>query len=98
MPFRSLSIEEVFKLLTGETPETLHVGKLVVCTATGFAFRKPHRDMIDQANPERNDETGMWQCPFCLKNDNPELSEVSINFVNYQSLACLCSTCSMVKI
>ncbi|XP_031559934.1 transcription elongation factor SPT6-like [Actinia tenebrosa] len=76
VPFRSLSIEEVFKLLTGETPETLYVGKLVVCTVTGFAFRKPHRDMIDQANPERNDETGLWQCPFCLNNDYPELSEV----------------------
>lgn len=76
-PYRSLSIEEVFRLLTGETPTTLYVGKLVVCKVTGFAFRKPAREMIDQANPERNDETGLWQCPFCLKNDFTELGDVS---------------------
>jgi transcription elongation factor SPT6 len=80
VPFRSLSIEEVFKLLSGETPESLYVGKLIVCTVTGFAFKKPLRDMIDQANPERDDDTGSWKCPFCLRNDYAELSEVSRYF------------------
>lgn len=28
----------------------------------------------------KNDETGLWQCPFCLKNDFPELSEVWNHF------------------
>ena len=79
-PFRSLSIEDRFRLLTGETSETLYVGKMVVCNVMGFAHRKPPRDQIDQANPVRNDETGLWQCPFCLKDDYPDLSEVSIKY------------------
>ena len=44
----------------------------------GISHRKPEGDQLDQANPVRNDETGLWQCPFCLKNDFPELSEVNI--------------------
>ena len=55
--------------------------------SSGIQHRKPQHDQLDQANPVRNDETGLWQCPFCLKNDFPELSEVgalyfacSVNF------------------
>lgn len=44
----------------------------------GISHRKPQGDQLDQANPVRNDETGLWQCPFCLKNDFPELSEVCL--------------------
>ena len=76
-PYRSLSIEDRFRLLTGETSETLYVGKLIMCTVTGFAHRKPPLDMIDQANPVRDDDSGLWQCPFCLKNDYSDLSEVN---------------------
>lgn len=75
-PYRSLTVEESFRLMTGETSESLYVGKMVVCTVTGFANRKPPRDMIDQAQPVRNDETGQWQCPFCLQDAFPDLSEV----------------------
>ena len=39
-PYRSLLVEERFRLLTGETNESLYVGKLVVCTVTGFANRE----------------------------------------------------------
>jgi transcription elongation factor SPT6 len=28
----------------------------------------------------KNDETGLWQCPFCLKNDFSELSDVWNHF------------------
>ena len=82
-PYRSLSVEERFRLLTSETSETLYVGKMVLATVTGFASRKPHRDQIDQANPERNEESGQWQCPFCLQDSFPELSEVIILFLCY---------------
>ena len=82
-PYRSLSVEERFRLLTSETSETLYVGKMVLATVTGFASRKPHRDQIDQANPERNEESGQWQCPFCLQDSFPELSEVIILFFCY---------------
>lgn len=43
----------------------------------GITHRKPEGDQLDQANPVRKEDTGLWQCPFCLKNDFPELSEVS---------------------
>ncbi|XP_067032168.1 transcription elongation factor SPT6-like [Acropora muricata] len=76
LPYRALTVEERFRLLTGETSETLYVGKMVVCGVTGFANRKPPRDMIDQAQPVRNEETGQWQCPFCLQDTFPDLSEV----------------------
>ena len=77
-PFRALTVEELFRLLTGETSESLYVGRMVICTVTGFANRKPPRDMIDQAQPVRNDETGQWQCPFCLQDTYPDLSEVRL--------------------
>ncbi|KAK2574192.1 Transcription elongation factor SPT6 [Acropora cervicornis] len=51
LPYRALTVEDRFRLLTGETSETLYVGKMVVCGVTGFANRKPPRDMIDQAQP-----------------------------------------------
>lgn len=75
-PYRTLTVEERFRLVTGETNESLYVGKMVVCTVTGFANRKPPRDMIDQAQPVRNDDSGQWQCPFCLQDTFPDLSEV----------------------
>ncbi|XP_018496136.1 LOW QUALITY PROTEIN: transcription elongation factor SPT6-like, partial [Galendromus occidentalis] len=72
--------EILFNLLTKETPETFFVGKLVTCQVSGIARKKPQGEQLDQANPIRNDESGLWQCPFCLKNDFPELSEVWNHF------------------
>ena len=56
----------------------MFLGKLIQCRVTGIATKRPRGDQLDQANPVRNDETGLWQCPFCKKNDFPELSEVSV--------------------
>ncbi|XP_046966341.1 transcription elongation factor SPT6 [Vanessa cardui] len=78
--YRSPTAEEMFDMLTKESPETLYVGKLVLATVVGITHRKPQREMLDQANPVRNDETGLWECPFCHKNDFPELSEVWNHF------------------
>ncbi|XP_053983538.1 transcription elongation factor SPT6-like isoform X1 [Hylaeus volcanicus] len=78
--YQSPSPEKLFDMLTKETPETFYVGKLVLATVVGISHRKPQGDQLDQANPVRNDETGLWQCPFCLKNDFPELSEVWNHF------------------
>ena len=52
------------------------IGKLILCRVSGFAHKRPKGDQLDQADPVRNDDTGLWQCPFCLKSDLPELSEV----------------------
>lgn len=78
--FQALNPEEQFDVLTKETPETFYVGKLVIATVVGISHKKPQGDQLDQANPVRNDETGLWQCPFCMKNDFPELSEVWNHF------------------
>ncbi|KOC62723.1 Transcription elongation factor SPT6 [Habropoda laboriosa] len=80
VPYQSLNTEKLFDVLTKETPESFYVGKLVLATVVGISHRKPQGDQLDQANPVRNDETGLWQCPFCLKNDFPELSEVWNHF------------------
>ncbi|XP_068633718.1 transcription elongation factor SPT6 [Battus philenor] len=80
VPYRSPTLEEMFDILTKESPETFYVGKMVLATVVGITHRKPQREMLDQANPVRNDETGLWECPFCHKNDFPELSEVWNHF------------------
>lgn len=50
-------------MLTKETPESFYIGKLITCVVTGIAHRRPQGESYDQAI--RNDETGLWQCPFC---------------------------------
>ncbi|CAH0715376.1 unnamed protein product, partial [Brenthis ino] len=80
VPYRSPTAEELFDMLTKESPDTFFVGKMVLATVIGITHRKPQREMLDQANPVRNDETGLWECPFCHKNDFPELSEVWNHF------------------
>ncbi|GBP70340.1 Transcription elongation factor SPT6 [Eumeta japonica] len=80
VPYRPPTPEELFDILTKESPDTFYVGKMVLATVVGITHRKPQREMLDQANPVRNDETGLWECPFCHKNDFPELSEVWNHF------------------
>jgi len=79
-PYRSCPVEERFNLLTKETPQTFYIGKLITCQVTGIAHRRPQGDQLEVAHPVRNDETGLWQCPFCQKNNFPELSEVWNHF------------------
>ncbi|KAI8507404.1 Transcription elongation factor SPT6 [Branchiostoma belcheri] len=79
-PFRSPTVEEKFNMLTKETPETFYIGKLVQCRVTGIAHRRPQGDQLDQANPVRSEETGLWRCPFCQRDTFPELSEVWNHF------------------
>ncbi|RUS83311.1 hypothetical protein EGW08_008933 [Elysia chlorotica] len=79
-PYRSPSSEEKFNMLTKETPETFYVGKLVQAQVSGIAHKRPQGDQLDQANPVRDDETGLWQCPFCHSKEFPELSDVWSHF------------------
>ena len=78
--YQSPNPEKLFDMLTKESMETFHTGKLVLAKVVGISHKKPQGEQLDQANPVRNDETGLWQCPFCLKNDFPELSEVWNHF------------------
>ncbi|XP_055297233.1 transcription elongation factor SPT6 isoform X2 [Sitodiplosis mosellana] len=79
-PYKPLSREEMFEVLTKETRNTFYVGKLVLAKVIGVVHRKPQGEQLDNADPEKNAETGLWQCPFCLKNDFPELAEVWNHF------------------
>ncbi|XP_055861753.1 transcription elongation factor SPT6 [Biomphalaria glabrata] len=79
-PYRSPSLEERFNMLTKETPETFYVGKLVQVQVTGIAHKRPQGEQLDQANPVRDDESGLWQCPFCHSTQFPELSDVWSHF------------------
>jgi transcription elongation factor SPT6 len=65
--YQQPSPEDIFNMVTKETPQTFFIGKLVLATVTGFQHRKPKREELDRANPNRNDTTGLWQCPFCLQ-------------------------------
>ena len=56
-----------------------------------MVHRKPHGEQLDQADPVRNEETGLWQCPFCHKNDFPELSEVSLSIKHGNLKERICS-------
>uniref|UniRef100_A0A674C8C8 Transcription elongation factor SPT6 n=1 Tax=Salmo trutta TaxID=8032 RepID=A0A674C8C8_SALTR len=76
--YRGPNTEEIFNLLTKETPETFYIGKLITSVVTGIAHWRPQGESYDQAI--RNDETGLWQCPFCQQDNFPELSEVWNHF------------------
>ena len=76
-PYTPLSGEEKFILVTGETPDSLYEGKLVTCTVVGIVRRKTLREVLDRANPIKNERTLLWQCPFCLQSDFRDLSLVS---------------------
>lgn len=79
-PYVPATREELFDILTKETPQSFHVGKMVLAKVIGIVHKKPQGEQLDNANPDRNPETGLWQCPFCLKNDFPELAEVWNHF------------------
>lgn len=79
-PFRSPSPAELFQILTKETPETFYVGKMLLATVSRYQRRRPKGEQLDNADPEENAETGLWKCPFCLKDDFPQLSEVWNHF------------------
>ncbi|KAH8266384.1 hypothetical protein KR038_000011 [Drosophila bunnanda] len=74
------SAEELFDMLTKETPDSFYVGKCVTAMVTGFTYRRPQGEQLDNANPVRIDTSDSWQCPFCHKDDFPELSEVWNHF------------------
>lgn len=78
--FKPPSREQLFELLTQETSQTFYVGKMVLAKVIGIVHRRPNSEQLDNADPEENAETGLWQCPFCLKNDFPQLSEVWNHF------------------
>lgn len=49
----------------------------MLCRVTNIARKRPQGQQLDEANPERSDETGLWVCPLCKKDDFAEIGEVS---------------------
>lgn len=85
-PYREMSVDDRFRLLTGETRETLFYGKLITCVVSGFAYRKPNRERLENVDPKKDEETGLWQCPFCGNNTFADLGEASISdMINIRS-------------
>ena len=59
--------------------QTFKEGIITLCEVYAIARRKPKGDEPD-IQPKRNEETGMWQCPLCLRDNFPELSEIWNHF------------------
>lgn len=74
------SQEEIFAMLTKETPTSFYNGKLITCQVTQIVRRKTNSDNTDRANPIRIDKTNLWQCPFCMRSDFVDLSVVWNHF------------------
>lgn len=55
-------------------------GKLVQGRVVSIAYRQPKEDEYTNATPERDGPTGMWKCPFCFRDDFPELQQVINGF------------------
>ena len=72
--------EEVFNMLTKESPKTFFIGKLSLVTVVKFRYKKPGAEELDKAAPVRKGEGEQWQCPFCGQDDFPELTEVWNHF------------------
>ena len=74
------SEDDLFNMLTKETPRSLYMGKLVMVTVINFKYKKPQADELDKAAPVRKEGGELWQCPFCGQDDFPELTEVWTHF------------------
>ena len=54
--FNDPSSEEIFNMVTKETPQTFYTGKLVMATVTNFQYKKPQGEELDKAAPLRKGE------------------------------------------
>lgn len=79
-PYRPPSQEEIFAMLTKETPHTFYKGKLITCQVVQIPRKKPSADLLERADPVKIDDTNLWRCPFCLRGDFQDLSVVWNHF------------------
>ncbi|CAH8510288.1 Transcription elongation factor SPT6, variant 2 [Schistosoma haematobium] len=80
--YQSANPESIFSMVTHETPETLHVGRLVECRVLSVATRRPRPEQLDNANPTKNEINGLWMCPFCQQDNFQLLNHVWSHFDN----------------
>ena len=53
----------------------------MTCRVIGIAYRKPKQEQLDQAEPIKDEETGIWSCPFCRMDGFAQLNDVSNTLV-----------------
>lgn len=59
------TLEDLFHFITKETPATFHLGKLIQCQVFDFARKPPTDKQLEEAQPEKDEATGMLKCPLC---------------------------------
>lgn len=79
-PYKQPTQDEIFAMLTKETPQTFYNGKLITCQVIAIPRKKPGNAQLDMANPVKIDETNLWRCPFCMRSDFQDLSVVWNHF------------------
>lgn len=82
VPYSPMDNVQKFYCLIKETQNTFYKGKLVTCRVTGIVRRKPNKEQLEQANPLKDDNTCLWSCSFCKRNDFSELGKVWAHFDN----------------
>ena len=81
LPYVTPGNDKMFTMLTRETPDTLHRGKLVHGTVVRIARKAPTAEQIESGEPVRVDEnSSKWMCPFCLNKNFDELNDVWSHF------------------
>lgn len=85
IPFKRLVGKELFELLFGERMsdddlKAISRGKLVTCQVVGIERKKPTQEMLSNAEMDRNEQTGMWICPFCKRADYAQVNHVWNHF------------------
>lgn len=81
-PYEHPRQEEIFAMLTKESPQTFYKGKLITCTVVQIPRKKPTATQLDVAHPVKMDDTNLWRCPFCMRSDFQDLSVVWHHFDN----------------
>jgi transcription elongation factor SPT6 len=79
-PYTQPADDQLFNLLTKETTDSLHNGKLITVTVTRIQRKLPQEEDIATATPSRSEETNMFTCPFCSRNTFEEISDVWEHF------------------
>ncbi|KAF7990730.1 hypothetical protein HCN44_000535 [Aphidius gifuensis] len=76
VPYEKPDSQQLFELLTKETQDTFYVGKKIDGFIIKINKKKPIEERRDEIHPVRNNDTRLWKCSYCNKDDFIELSHV----------------------
>lgn len=78
--YKAPSQEEIFAMLTKETPNTFYIGKLITCQVFMIPRKKPSPAQLDMTHPAQIEGTSFWRCTFCMRSDFQDLGHVWNHF------------------